>query len=257
MKGIPHHFSKIAHQYRDLRTTDIEPILFIEKKLKNVSGIRAADVGCGAGRYDLKLFQHLGKKLYLYCIDVTKEMLEQLSSHLNSHKLKNFQPIAALAEILPLPDNSLDCLFSFNAIHHFRILGFFNEASRTLKKDGYFFIYTRLRKQNKRTIWGKYFPFFNQKETRLFELNELKEIVKTCPQLRIESIEVFKYKRISTLNRLIGQAKRQHYSTFFLYTNKEFKQSLERFEQNIKRHFEDLRNISWFDENILLVVRKV
>lgn len=184
-------------------------------------------------------------------------MLKQLSSYLKSHNIKKFQTIKAFANKLPLPENSLDCLFSFNAIHHFKISGFFNEASRILKKDGHLFIYTRLRSQNKRNIWGKYFPFFNQKEMRLYELNELKEIVKNVPKLKIESIEFFRYKRISTPNRLTEQAKNKHYSTFFLYTNKEFKQSLERFEQNIKQHFEDLKNITWCDENILLVIKKV
>lgn len=56
MKSIHHHFLKIAHQYRDLRTTDLEPILFIKNKLHKHSKILAADVGCGDGRYDLKLF---------------------------------------------------------------------------------------------------------------------------------------------------------------------------------------------------------
>jgi len=257
MRKIYHHFTKIAHQYRDLRTTDIEPIVYVKKKLKNLSEIMAADVGCGAGRYNLELFEHLGKRLYLYCIDTNENMLKQLSSYLKSHDIKKFQTMKAFARKLPLSDNSLDSIFTFNAVHHFKMSGFFNEVSRILKKGGYLFIYTRLRSQNKRNIWGKYFPFFNQKETRLYELNELKEILKNSSQLKIESMQFFKYKRISTLSRLISLAKNQHYSTFFLYTNKEFKQALERFEQNIKHHFEDLKNITWFDENVLLVVGKV
>lgn len=257
MQNIYYHFYKIAHLYRGLRTTDIEPILYIKKKLKNLPEIIAADVGCGAGRYDFKLFQNLGKKLFLYCIDCNREMLKQLALYLESHVVKKIQTIKALANKLPFPENSFDCMFTFNAIHHFKILGFFDEASRTLKKDGYLFVYTRLRSQNKRNIWGKYFPFFNQKETRLYELNELKEMLKKFPQLKIESTKNFKYKRVSTLNRLIERAKNKHYSTFFLYTDKELRQSLEGFEQNIKRHFDDLKHITWFDENILLVVRKV
>ncbi len=56
-----HHFSRIAHKYRDVRTTDLEPVLLIKKKLQKLTEIIAADVGCGAGRYDIKLFDHLGK----------------------------------------------------------------------------------------------------------------------------------------------------------------------------------------------------
>ena len=69
MKNIHEHFSKIAHKYKDLRTTDIEPVIFIAQQLHNLPTIKAASIGCGCGRYALKLFQTLGDKLYLYCID--------------------------------------------------------------------------------------------------------------------------------------------------------------------------------------------
>ena len=257
VKKIQDHFSKISNKYRNLRMTDLKPILFITNKLKKFPKITAADIGSGAGRYDLQLFRYLGKKLYLYCVDANKKMLEQLSSYLSSHNIKRFQTIKSFARKLPDLIKPLDCIFTFNAIQHFKILGFLNETSQILKKNGYLFIYTRLRSQNKRSIWGKYFPFFNQKETRLYELNELKKIIKKVSQLKIESVKFFKYKRKSTLNCLIEQAKKKHYSTFFLYKHKEFKQSLERFEVNIKKHFKDLKNITWFDENILLILKKI
>ncbi len=256
MKSIHHHFSKIAHSYRDLRTTDLEPLLFIQKKLQRKSKIVAADIGCGTGRYDLQLFQHHGKKLFLYCIDTNKEMLKHLKDFLVKHKIRNFKTTKAVAGKLPLKDNSLDCIFTFNAIHHFKILHFLEESSRTLKDCGYLFIYTRLRGQNCRNIWGRYFPLFNKKETRLYELNELKSLLRKIPGLKIESIEYFKYSRHSSLDWLINQVQSHHYSTFYLYTKREFKQSLEKFKQNIQKNFKNLKKISWFSENILLVVRK-
>jgi ubiquinone/menaquinone biosynthesis C-methylase UbiE len=256
MKNIHSHFSRIAHRYRDLRTSDLEPILFIKKKLQKHSKIVAADVGCGAGRYSLKLFQYLGKKLFLYCIDVNEEMLKHLKEVLVKHKIRNFKTIKAIARKLPLKDDPLDCIFTFNAIHHFKISQFLQESSRILKDGGYLFIYTRLRNQNHRNIWGKYFPLFNKKETRLYELNELKSLLRKTTGLKIESIEYFKYARFSSLDRLIEQAQNHHYSTFYLYTKKEFEQSSEKFKQNIQGKFRDLSKINWFDENILLVVRK-
>ena len=256
MKNIHHHFSKIAHKYRDLRTTDLEPILFIKNKLQKYSKIVGADVGCGAGRYDLKLFRYLGKKLFLYCIDANKEMLKHLTIFLAKHKIKNFKTIQTLAKKISLEDNSLDCIFIFNAIHHFKIPQFSKESSRLLKDSGYLFIYTRLRSQNRRNIWGKYFPLFNKKETRLYELNELRSLLREIPGLKIKSVEYFKYARLSSLDWLINQAQNHHYSTFYLYSKKEFEQSLERFKRNIQQKFKGLDKISWFDENILLIVRK-
>lgn len=256
MKHIHHHFSKVAHRYRDLRTTDLEPILFIKKKLQKYPKIVGADVGCGAGRYDLKLFQYLGKKLFLYCIDANKEMLKHLTIFLVKHKIRNFKTINSFERKIPLKDNSLDCIFTFNAIHHFKTSQFLKESSRILKDGGYLFIYSRLRSQNRRNIWGTYFPLFNEKETRLYELNELKSLSSKILGLKIESVEYFKYARFSSLDWLINQAQNRHYSTFYLYGKKEFGQSLERFKQNIRLKFKDLDKISWFDENILLVVRK-
>jgi hypothetical protein len=45
-----------------------------------------------------------------------------------------------------------------------------------------------------------------------------------------------------------------HYSTFSLYSEKSFETSLETFEQNIRDNFDDLENINWQDENILIEI---
>ncbi len=223
-----HHFSRIAHKYDDLRTTDLEPILFIKKKLQNLTKIEAADVGCGGGRYNIILFHYFGDNLRLICIDYNKNMLDEVTKNLKKHNIKNFKVIKARAENLPLENNSLD----------------------------YLFIYTRLRCQNKRNIWGKYFSKFNEKETRLYELNELEEILNGIPLLKLESVEYFKYKRIADLEWLVTRARNHHYSTFYLYDEKEFEESLKEFQENMTRHFKNLDRIIWHDENIILVIRK-
>ncbi len=256
MESIHHHFSKIAHRYRDLRVTDVEPIIFIKEKLHRHSNIVAADIGCGAGRYDLKLLQSLGKRLFLYCIDVNGEMLKALRNFLLEHRIRNFQVIRAPSEKIPLKDNRLDCIFTFNAIHHFGASHFFEQCSRLLKNTGHLFIYTRLRSQNRRNIWGKYFPLFDEKENRLYELHELRASIEKAPGLEIEGVEYFKYARLSSLHVLLERARNHHYSTFYLYTKEEFDDCLNQFEQSIRKKFKDPHKIGWSDENVLLVVRK-
>lgn len=251
-----YHFTKIAHRYRELRITDLEPILFIKEKLQKHLRIVAADVGCGTGRYDELLFLHLGKKLYLYCIDVNKMMLLKLKEYLTGNGIKNFIPVNSIEKKIPIKDTVLDAVFTFNAIHHFNVVHFLRESTRILKKGGYLFIYTRLRSQNKRNIWGRYFPLFYEKETRLYGLKELKKFIREQPGLEIESLEYFKYARIDSLDKLLERARNCHYSTFYLYTKKEFEDSLKKFELNIKKAFIDTNKVSWFDENILLVVKK-
>jgi len=257
VKSIQYHFSKIAGQYANLRTTDIEPIMFIKKRLNDEVKINVADIGCGAGRYDLKLCQYLNNKIRLICIDNNIEMLNEVSKKLNHEQKRKFKLLNALSEHLPIADNSLDCLFSFNALHHFKLSIFLEEASRILRKNGMLFIYTRLRSQNKKNIWGRFFPKFHEKETRLYELDQLRNFLQENRFLKIDSIKFFKYERMASLDWLETQARHHHYSTFCLYDEREFERALMQFQNNLKNHFSDLNKIKWYDENVMLVIRKV
>jgi len=256
MKQIQSHFSRIAGQYANLRTTDIEPINFITNRLVNKYRINAADIGCGVGRYDLKLCDYLYNKLYLICIDNNKYMLEEIAKKLNRNRKDRCNLVNAFSECLPIANDSLDCIFSFNALHHFNLSFFFREVSRILKKNGILFVYTRLRSQNKRNIWGMFFPDFFEKETRLYELNYLKEQLNQNRLLKLDSIEIFRYKRQASLKWLEMQAKKHHYSTFCFYNKHEFDEALLQFRRNLVKKFENLNKIRWYDENIMLVIRR-
>jgi len=251
-----HHFSRIAPTYRDLRTTDPEPITFITKELEKLVSIEAVDVGCGTGRYDLLLCRYLGDKLSLTCADANSNMLETLDEYLIKHGISNFTSTHSEAENLPFPSNALDCVCTFNAIHHFNLPGFLQESARILKSGGYLFIYTRLREQNKRNIWGRYFPEFHQKETRLYTLNALTQAVAAVPTLGIKSIEFFKYQRTSTSAKLIELVGANHYSTFALYSSGEMEKATAGFVQRIANKSNGGHWIHWFDENLLFVIRK-
>ena len=250
------HFSRIAKNYKDLRTTDLEPIRFITTKIRNLQKIKIVEVGCGDGRYSLELLRDLGNKLDLHCIDTNPEMVKHLQAFFVRNGVKNFKAGTASAEDLPVEDNSVDCVVTLNAIHHFKLLEFLEEASRSLVDEGYLFIYTRLQNQNYNHIFGKFFPLFSQKETRLYELNELTEAVQRS-NLILQSTELFRYERCSDMNRLIYQAQNHHYSTFSLYSKEEFEQSLKEFTQNLKKKFKDPTNVKWTDEYSLLVIKKI
>jgi hypothetical protein len=73
--------------------------------------------------------------------------------------------------------------------------------------------------------------------------------------MKIHSSRVFGHSRVSSLDRLVHQAQNKHYSTFALYDKELFEKSLETFKQNIKNNFEDLNQVKWFDENILLEIK--
>jgi len=75
-----------------------------------------------------------------------------MKRYLIENKFKNFCARHGDASKLPLENNSMDCIMTFNAIHHFDLEKFFSEVYGSLKDSGRLFIYTRLRNQNYRSI---------------------------------------------------------------------------------------------------------
>ncbi len=249
------HFSRIAPKYTGLRTTDLAPVRYAIKKLGSLRRIHAADVGCGSGRYDRVLLQHLKERLKLVCVDDNEDMLRVLREDLSEYAL-NLQVARACARALPLASASLDCMFTFNAVHHFKIEAFLREAARCLAPDGLLFIYTRTRSQNSRHVWGKHFPGFYEKENRLWEFIELSNFIAAVPNLRLDKIRIFQHRRRARLSWLVQRARQRHYSTFDLYGAKEFKEALAQFEERLRRVYRDPNEITWTDENLMLVARK-
>jgi len=248
------HFSQVASIYSQVRTIDYELINYITKKLASMSNIVAADIGCGDGRYSIKLIEKLRNRLSLTCVDNNYEMLQQISKI--SSNFQNLQTKQAFAEKLPFDDNSLDCIFSFNAIHHFKINEFAKECNRVLKNNGLLFIYTRLKEQNESNIWGKFFPDFSKKENRLFDNHSLTERISSQTSLNLKSTESFQHDRSSDIRTLVSKAENKHYSTFSLYTVSEFEKSLAKFIQNIHQNFSNPENIQWVDGNTMFVFQK-
>ncbi len=254
-QNMNNHFSSIASKYRSVRTLDIEPVFHIKNQINGKSKISMADIGCGDGRYSLEFLRQFGDKCYLHCIDYNENMIKSLEDYLTEQNITNFCTRQGDANRMPLDNDSMDCIVTFNAIHHFDVPKFLSESVRSLNDDGRLFIYTRLQNQNYRSIWGEQFPLFAEIETRLYELDELKHYIQEA-DMRIHSTRVFGYHRTSSLSRLVTQAENNHYSTFALYGKEAFQESLMTFQQNIKDNFDDLEQIKWTDENILIEIRK-
>jgi len=249
------HFSRIASKYKNLRTTDTDHIQYIKNQLSKKSQIVMADIGCGDGRYSLELLKCLEEDCYLHCIDFNENMIKYLKSYLMDQGIFNFSAVPGHSSKLPLESETIDYLVTFNAIHHFDIQKFLAEVYGCLKDDGRAFIYTRLRNQNSRNVWGQYFPLFSEMEDRLYEFDELQYAIKKA-DMKIVHTNVFGHDRTSTLTNLVNKAKNKHYSTFDLYSESEFKKSLKIFKQNIADNFDDIENIRWQDENILIEISK-
>jgi hypothetical protein len=81
-------------------------------------------------------------------------------------------------------------------------------------------------------------------------------MLKLINALLVESVKRFRYWRNSTLSQLVHQARSGHYSTFSLYREDEFESALKVFCDNIIDNFSSPEKVGWFDENILLLLRK-
>lgn len=253
---MEHHFSSVSTQYRDLRTTDAGPILHIAARLKSRERIRLVDAGCGAGRYDLMLLQHL-PRLHLLCMDYNAAMLAQGRRFLTANGMKNLGTVRGSANEIPLAGGSCDGLVSFNALHHFDIPAFLRSGARVLKDSGQFFIYTRLRSQNARNVWERFFPGFSEKETRLLDTGDMERIAADVEELRLHEAQPFRFERCASLQQLEAQARGRHYSAFSLYTEDEFEKALRSFRESVTAQYGDPARVEWTDENILFEFHRI
>ena len=251
------HFQRVAAIYDSLRTTDIEPIMYIVRQLESRSPVKAVDIGCGTGRYTILLCQQLRNKLSsIYVIDYNEKILEQLNLRLAQVSVQVSGIIRASAMHLPIRRGLLNNIFTFNSIHLFALEEFLHEAARILQDGGYMFVYTRSRSQNSRNIWGRFFPSFTSKEIRLYEADELEDAIGKIPGMRLQETRSFEFSRKSNMERLCEQAMNHHYSTFDLYSPGEFVLALKQFQRNLLDYFNDPHDIQWVDENMLLILKK-
>jgi len=251
------HFSRIAASYNELRVTDPEPVDLMARALAGLSAVTAADVGCGTGRYTIELMRRLGDNAFVYFIDRSRHMLEQLRADLTSLDAPGFEILHSSAERLPLPEDSVDCVLTFNAIHHFDLASFFREAGRTLRPGGLLFIYSRFRDQNERGIWGQHFPEFAEKEKRLYDEDHLMRAIGCADGLILRDLNRFSFQRSATHDCLMHRVRNKHYSTFCFYEPDELERAIRGFEANLKKRFGTLDTLEWVDENVMITAERV
>lgn len=249
LSDMDRHFTEVSSVYRDVRTTDREPIDWIARKLEDLPQPKGADIGCGAGRYDLLMFKTI-PGLHLTCVDANSAMLKETSGLLAANWIDAFEVRQATVEDLKLESGAYDFVTSFNAVHHFDLRDFLRKMSDALAACGHLFIYTRLPEQNARSIWGRYFPGFAKTETRLFALRDIQQAIKGTAGLQFVGATRLRYQRRSTLKRLVKQARGRHYSTFSLYDPEAFEKALAVFRREVRRRFADV--VEWHDENVLV-----
>ena len=185
----------------------------------------------------------------IHAIDLNQDMLQVLHQH--RVPKAGIWLVRAPAEGLPLRPHSADWVTTFNAVHHMDLRGFLRSAAEVLKPSGKLFIYTRTPEQNAQSVWGRLFPGFADKETRLHSETVLRLAVESTDGLELKSTRTFRYERTAMPDQLREQAENAHYSTFRLYAYEEFRDALDTFLHRLPRH-----SVRWYDENSMLVAER-
>ena len=212
------YFDDIAQDYEGVRGTEIWPSLLHTIRSVGSNTRHVLDVATGTGLFGVRLaeegFQVLG-------LDQNPHMLAQAICKAKQQDC-SFRGVLGLAEQLPLPERSISVMFSTNAIHHFDLQAHFSEVKRVLKPGGCYVVYTRFREQNDRSIWGRLFPHFAEKETRLYNPEDFQRLEAEFPELALESLDELSFEKPFSGDRLLQIARQRQYSTFAFYGEEEF-----------------------------------
>jgi SAM-dependent methyltransferase len=246
--AVRRHFAQIAGVYEAVRTTDVEPVLDLVMALP-AGALRGLEVGCGTGRYTELLLDHLAGGSSIVGVDACFQMIQVLR--------RTVRPDAAVllvcgdAAALPLPDGVLDFVACFNAIHHLDLDAFFQTSTRQVRPGGHVFVYTRTLEQNARSIWGRRFPGFSDKETRLFRRDRLERAVAATAGLELLGVQEYRFPRRAAVDDLKARVRAGAYSTFSLYGPAELDEALECFVASLRPG-----EVDWTDENTLVIAQR-
>ncbi|MEN8145557.1 MAG: class I SAM-dependent methyltransferase [Gemmatimonadota bacterium] len=251
IRGDGAHFRHISRRYDALRTFHGSIVDRTVEALEPLGRpITLVDVGVGTGRYLLPIVRQLEQgvpgSVRAVGVDAQLEMLERFAVPATAGCPT---PVVADGHQLPLPDGIIGALLCFNAIHHFELRPFCAEAARVLFPGGRLLAYTRTPEQNRRTIWGRLFPLFADKERRLYSAEEIRGALELSGQFRLLEIATLQHAGRSSAERLHEQAQLRHYSTFDLYTPEEFSRALEVFQHRLEAGIDAAGTIEFTDEN--------
>ena len=221
------YFVSISTKYDDLRGKEILPPLCETLRRLTKKDSRVLDVACGTGLFLIPIATEFD--LRLFGSDLSLDMLKVARKKARNDNLRaSF--LRADVHNLPFPDEYFDVLISTNAIHHFDLIKSLKECARVLRKGGSYIVFSRFREQNDRSFWGKNFPKFADKENRLYNKGEFEDAAKKIEEFNLDSINELSFEKKATEKEILVEVVNKKYSTFDLYSDEEFKESLKSFK---------------------------
>ena len=125
-----------------------------------------------------------------------------------------------------------------------------------LTPSGQLVLYTRTAEQNRRTIWGRYFPDFAALEKRLYAVAALRETLLATRAFASVDVQTIPWRVTTSLSRLREQVNAYHYSTFRFYTPDRLQTALHTFERRVRAVVRDGSRITFDNDHVLVVAQR-
>ena len=246
------YYSDIAARYEDLRPLDVDAVSVMTRYLppRPPHGV---EVCCGTGRYLKRVASSRSPGFVTVGVDLNERMLRTASSAREDHAGIVVRLVRADCCQLPFPNAALGWVSIFDAIHLVDIHRVVEESARVLASGGVLVIYTRTPEQNARSLLGRLFPQFLEKETRLLAEDDLRGAVEQGA-FQIEAMVPLHHERSASRKDVLAQVRQRPYSTFVFYTEAEWSSAMEKFATRLEDPGSDI--VLWTDENLLLACRR-
>ncbi len=257
------HFAKVSARYRTLRELDLDAVRLISDRVARTADpgrpVRLLDVATGSGRY-LDAISHFltsvrAMEVVPIGLDLSPAMLAQARIR-HGHAGLRARHLVGAVETLPFRTASCDAMTCFNAVHHVDLARFAAEASRVLTPSGQLVVYTRTPEQNRRTIWGRHFPEFAARETRLHGVEDLRAALLATGAFASVRAQTVPWTVTTSLARLVEQATQYHYSTFRLYSDDALRAAIDTFRHRVGQAFRDATRITHDNDHVLVMAQR-
>jgi hypothetical protein len=228
------YFARIAQSYDSLRGMAYHDDLVRTVSKYTGGGSTLFDIAGGTGRLSIPVCQELGLRLELLdrseeMLRVAKDRVAKEGGKVGGHSVIFHNGDASSIFKTQTQLGHVKLFTCMNAIHHIR-LGFVPQLEKAMSPGTHLLILSRSKQQNDRSYLGSRFKGFGSKETRLYERGE---IISTCEKSGLQLAEANEYSYPKTVPKetLLKEVEEKKYSTFDLFTEKEFLDSLNDFRQ--------------------------
>ncbi|MDZ7625738.1 MAG: class I SAM-dependent methyltransferase [Ignavibacteriaceae bacterium] len=144
------------------------------EKIKYKKGITALDIGSGLGFPLLEVAMRLGNTCKVYGIDPWEAAVERIKTKITIYGITNVEIIVGVAEKIPLPDNSVDLIFSNNGLNNVDDIKAVLNECRRISKIGSQLVFTYNTDKTMREFYSVFEELLRERKM----LNEIESMKK-------------------------------------------------------------------------------